>query len=136
MAKKKIWASGNLENPKHKVPENFKMHVQEKSNFFIESELKREHIKPPPKDEIFNYIVDIYSKWYKSYFYFYAKYHCSARNSISDFFEIGVARLEYVGNEHFNLSYMRHTGQWQELYSDLSLDECLENIRNDPHFFP
>jgi len=29
---------------------------------------------------------------------------------------------------------MRHTGQWVELYDALSVDECLQAIRDDPWF--
>lgn len=31
--------------------------------------------------------------------------------------------MEYVGDNKFNLSYMRHTEQWWELYEGLLLDE-------------
>jgi hypothetical protein len=40
------------------------------------------------------------------------------------------------GDERFNLSYMRHTGQWWEIYTELSLDESLDAIRDEPHFLP
>ncbi|MFZ3168330.1 MAG: hypothetical protein WA130_11995 [Candidatus Methanoperedens sp.] len=51
-------------------------------------------------------------------------------------FETKFARLEYAGNSLFNLSYMRHTGQWLEIYTGLSADECLAAIKDDPHFLP
>ncbi len=31
---------------------------------------------------------------------------------------------------------MRYTDQWQEVYRDQTLDECLESIENDPMFMP
>ena len=46
------------------------------------------------------------------------------------------ARMEYTGQDRFNLSYMRHTGKWWEFYEGLSLDECLVVIRDEPHFAP
>ncbi len=101
----------------------------------IESELKPRFVKPPPEDLHWNYIVDISSKWYRSYFYFCAQYRCPAPNCISEFFEVKFARLEYVGKDRFNLSYMRHTEQWWELYTDLPLESCfLDIIRSDPNF--
>jgi hypothetical protein len=133
---KKIWRLLPPKKLKHKVPESVKTYVQEKADHLIQSILKPQHIKPPPKDARLNYIVDIYSKWYQSYFYFCATYRCPFPNRISDFFESRFARLEYVGNEKFSLSYMRHTGQWIELFTNLSLDECLESIRNEPHYLP
>jgi hypothetical protein len=35
-----------------------------------------------------------------------------------------------------NLSYMRHTGQWWEIFRELSLNECIEAINDMPHFTP
>ena len=57
-------------------------------------------------------------------------------NAISPFFEARFARLEYLADDNYNLSYMRHTGQWWEIYRDLSLEECLSAVRDEPHFLP
>ena len=137
MAKRrKTWVFRPPKQPKPKVPDTVKTNVKAKANDLIETILKPNYIKPPSEDECFNYIVDIYSKWYRNYFYFCAKYACPGPNAISPFFETRFARLEYVGHERFNLSYMRHTGQWWEIYTDLSLDESLTAIKNEPHFLP
>jgi hypothetical protein len=136
MATKKIWMYRPPRRPKQKLPERMKGHIQEKANGLIESELKPKHITQPAEDQHLNYIVDIYAKWYQNYLHFCAKYRCPAPGCIEEFFEIRFARMEYVGFDRFNLSYMRHTGQWWELYAGLSLDECLEAIRSEPHFRP
>ena len=57
-------------------------------------------------------------------------------NAISPFFEAKSTRMEYTGGGHFNLAYMRYTGQWMELFQDLSLDDCLATIRDNPMFQP
>ena len=49
-------------------------------------------------------------------------------------FETKFARMEYVGNERFNLSYMRHTQKWWEIYQELTITECLKLIVEEPHF--
>ncbi len=134
--KKRTWVFNPKSRSKPKVPDGIKIQVQTRANHLIESELKPKHINPSPIDKEFNYIVDIYSKWYQNYFYFYAKYRCPAPNCISEFFEVTFARLEYIEDNRFDLSYMRHTGQWFELYTELSLDECMEAIRSEPHFLP
>lgn len=118
------------------VPDSVKRMLKEKADEIIETALKPEHIKPPPTDNGFNYLVDIYSKWYRHYFYFCAKYNCPSPNAISPSFEIKFARMEYVGNERFNLSYMRHTEQWWELYQELPMLGCLKLIVEEPHFMP
>jgi hypothetical protein len=133
---KKTWRPRPSRTLKHRVPESVKAHVQEKVDHLIQSVLKPEHIKPPPKNTRFNYIVDIYSKWYHNYLYFCATYRCPPPDALSEFFESRFARLEYAENETFNLSYMRHTGQWIELFTNLTLGECLESIRSEPHYLP
>jgi len=45
---------------------------------------------------------------------------------------VRFARLEYAGDEKFNMAYMRHTGQWWEIFQELTLDECIEEIRTNP----
>ena len=44
--------------------------------------------------------------------------------------------MEYVGDGKFALSFQRHTGQWVELYDALTVDECLNAIKDDPCFVP
>jgi len=121
---------------KPKVSDSVKADVQNKANELVESFLKPEFIKPPPEDAEYNYIVDIYTKWYRSYFYLCAKYCCPAPNCIAEFFETKFARLEYAGNDKFNLAYMRHTEQWCETDQELTLKECPERIRDDSLFQP
>lgn len=134
--KQKMWTWGPAKQPKSKIPENIKRDLETKANDMVESFLKPTYIKPPPKDKDFNYIIDILTKWYRSYFYFCSKYHCPSPNAISPFFEDKFARLEYIGNNCFNLAFMRHTGQWLEIHFNLSIDECLAIIKEDPNFQP
>ncbi|MDP2844659.1 MAG: hypothetical protein Q8N79_01105 [Candidatus Methanoperedens sp.] len=134
--RQKGWFFSPEKPPKPKVPENVKMEVETKAGELVESFLKPNHIKSPPEDERFSYVVDIYTGWYRNYFYFYAKYRCPSPNCIAPFVETKFARLEYVGKGLFNLSYMRHTGQWFEIYTGLSVDECLADVKDDPHFLP
>ena len=111
--------------------------VEEKANKLIANTLKPEHVQPPPPDDVaFNYIVDIYAKWYRHYFYFCAKYACPHPDAVSPSFEAKFARMEYVGGERFHLSFMRYTGQWVQLYVTQMLDECLAAIRDEPFFQP
>ncbi|MBM3238771.1 hypothetical protein FJZ31_20975 [Candidatus Poribacteria bacterium] len=137
MAKKqRRWVYSPPKQTKPKVPESTKEEVEKRAKELVEHKLKPEYIKPPPQDNRFNYIVDLYTKWYRNSFYFCSKYHSPGPNAISPFFESKFARMEYVGDNKFNLSYMRYTGQWLELYEGLSLEECLTAIENEPHFIP
>ena len=118
------------------VPVNLRAEVQRKAEQLIEATLKPRYLKPPPADTQFNYIIDIYTKWYRHYFYFCAKYCVPGPNAMAPDFEAKFARLEYAGHNSFNLSYRRYTEEWIEVYPSLSLDECLNAIRDDPLFQP
>lgn len=45
-------------------------------------------------------------------------------------------RLERIGENVFNLSYFRHTGQWWQVYEGQCLESCLESIKTNPIFYP
>ena len=134
--KQKTWVYSPPKPAKPKVPEAIKAEVDAKATELVNTVLKPAHIKPPRKDERFNYLVDIYTKWYRSYFYSSATYACPGPNALSPSFETKFARMEYVRDDRFNLSYMRHTGDWLEIYQDLSLDQCLATIRDGGPFLP
>ena len=134
--RQKVWVYRPPRPRKVQPSESIKAEVEARANELAETFLKPQSIKPPPEDMRFNYIVDIFTKWYRSYFYFYTRYHCPGSNAISPYFDTKFTRLEYVGNGHFNLSYMRHTGQWWEVYTGLSLDESLQTIKSEVIFQP
>ena len=130
-----VWGYKPPRADKPKVPVGIKASVEREATELVETVLKPSYVKTQPGEELFNYVVDIYTKWYGNYFYFCAKYCCPGPNALSPCFDSNFARMEYVGGgARFNLSFMRHTGQWTEIYHNVSLDECLEAIRNDQWF--
>ena len=122
-------------SPKPKIPDLIKEEIAAESRKLVDT-LRVQHIKPPPEGVDFSYVTEIYVKWYRNSLYFCAQYCCRASNCIAPSFETKFARIEYISNGRFNLSYMRHTGKWCEMYLGLSLAECLESIRTEPHFMP
>jgi hypothetical protein len=80
--------------------------------------------------------VDISTKWRGRCFYLIARYACPGPNAISPFFEVGFVRLEYLSNGHFNVAYMRHTGNWWKVRADMTLANALQAIWNEPIFHP
>ena len=134
---KKQWVyAPQKQRTSKQVPDSFKKKVKQQADELIESVLKSKYIKPPPENHEFNYLVDIFSKWYRHYFYFCSKYNSPESTAFSPSFEMKIARLEYVCDNNFKLAYMRHTEQWFEIYDGLSLEKCLEVIENDPSFMP
>ena len=103
------WAMYPRKTSTSPLPESLKMEVTTKANELIEAELKPKNIQPPPENPQFNYIVNIYGKWYQKAFYFSAEYRVAGPNPIEPSFEVKFARMQYAGNNRFHLSYMRHT---------------------------
>jgi hypothetical protein len=118
------------------VPDSIKAEVEAKAKELVQSYLQPTFIEPPPEDAKWNYIINIFTKWRGSNFYFCSTYACPGPNAISPTFETTFARMKYVGNGKFNLAYMRHTENWEEVFQGLSLDDCLQMIRDVGTFQP
>jgi hypothetical protein len=113
-----------------------KAQVGTKAQELIDKVLKPRHVKPPPEDARFNYISDITLKWHGSTLFLVAVYAWPGPIALSPSFESRFARLKPAAGGHFDLDFMRHTGQWVPLHQGLTLDQCLEAIRDDPWFTP
>lgn len=133
---RKAWVYAPKKPTPPKVPEALKHEVETKANALIESVLKPIHVQPPPEDPQFNYIESLYTKWYHSYFYFCAHYIVAGPHAMMPSFEHKFARLTYLGGARFSLAAARYTGEWIEIFPDLTLDECLDAVRDDPWFHP
>jgi hypothetical protein len=73
MAKKKsgyqwTWAPSKILKPK--VPDDLKKEVQTKADDLVAKVLRGEYIKPPLKTPRWNYPIELWTKWYRSFFYF------------------------------------------------------------------
>jgi hypothetical protein len=121
---------------KPKVPDALKTKVQDRANQLVEEFLKPNFIKKPPKKPRWNYIIDIHTKWHRSFFYFIATFRSPGPTAITPTFEAPFTRLEYVGKNRFNMAYMRHTGEWWAIRTGLSLAKCLDAIRDEGIFQP
>ena len=133
---KKGWVYSPRKQSKPKVSDSLKQAVKTKADELVETVLIPQYVKPPPEDNDFNYLVNIYTKWYRHYFYFCSTYNVRGPNATAPSFEDKFARLEYVSADSFNLAFMRYTGQWVEIAYNISLDEALEMIKDDGLFQP
>lgn len=136
MKKQKSWCFAPNKAQKVKVPEKVRVEVEVKARELVDSFLKPIYIKKAPSDGCSLYTDDIYTKWYRNYFYFCSKEVVGRKDMKSVFLETKFARLEYIGDGLFNLSYMRHTGKWLEIYASTSLEECLIAVKDDYRFIP
>jgi hypothetical protein len=133
---KKSWAYRPRKHSKSKVPDTVKQTLKAKADELVKTVLMPQHVKPPSPDNDLNYVANIYTKWYRHYFYFCTTYNVRGPHATAPSFEAKFARLEYVSADSFNLAFMRYTGQWVEIAYDISFDEALEMIQDDPLFHP
>ncbi len=139
MAKqKKRWAYTPPKKSKSKVPETLKAELAEKAKKLIEVTFKPYRLKldENAKEHGWNYVVEMYTKWWRNYFYFCSKYHCPSPHALSEYFDECFTRMEYVGGRQFNLAYKRHTEQWWEVFQELTVEECFEMIEGNQIFWP
>jgi len=138
MAKKlrKTWVYTLKKSPTEKVPVDLKAAGTAEASELIEKVLKPKHVQPPPKKPRFNYVIDVWSKWHGSYFYFGATYASPGPNAMSPTFETKFVRLEYIGGRQFALAYLRHTEKWFTVYPRITLAKCLEVIGSGELFQP
>src|SRR5262249_29391214 len=138
MARKQplTWIAKPRKPTKSAIPKVLKVQVDTKAKVLVETVLKPRFVQPPPKKPRFNYLIDVAAKWDGSSHYFVSTYACPGPTAISPTFEAKFARMEYVGNGKFSLSFMRHTGKWAVPPERISLDECLDAIQHDFWFQP
>ncbi|MFT4972984.1 MAG: hypothetical protein ACI9XO_004654 [Paraglaciecola sp.] len=110
-----------------------KRSITEQNQPLIE-ELKQK-LQPIPEPQKFNHCIDIFSKWRGNYFYIMQKYKVG-EVGIKPHFDIGLARLEFYGENCFNLAYFRHTGKWEPLfmYEEITFEEAKKAILEDGMF--
>ncbi|NQV01519.1 MAG: hypothetical protein HQ542_02655 [Bacteroidia bacterium] len=134
MKKQKAWVQirpGYFRKP---ISEFEKQKITDGCQPLVE-QFKIQYIRSNP-DKQFNYLIDIYTRWRGNYLYFCEKYKSEGENRIADEFEVKFVRLEYIGRDKFKLSYFRHTEQWFQVATDLTLQDCLDMMREIPTFQP
>lgn len=131
----RMWMYAPGKAKREKLPESLKAEVEKEAEALMQ-EWRLRYIKEPPKEKRFNYIEELYTKWYRNYFYFCARYACPGPEAISPHFEVRFTRLEYIGDGLLNLAFMRHTGQWVEVETELSVAKCFQSIRGDGFYHP
>lgn len=130
MAKCKDYILGYAPDRRRKVTmfDFQKKEIQTKADDFVKKVLAPMYIQPPPKNPEFNYPVELWTKWYRGLFYFGSTWVSPFPDQTTSTFEVRFARLEYVGDNHFNVAYFRHSKEWCTVFTDLTLDECLQSI--------
>ncbi len=132
--RKKTWTYGpaKLKKTRPKAPEELIEYLQKKGDEIVEKIFKPKYLLPVYEEQTLNQIVDIYTKWYRNCFYFCVKYKCPP-DAHRQSFENKFVRLEYLGNDEFQYSHMRHNGKWNPTFK-MTTDKCLKHVTSEVPF--
>ncbi len=139
MAKKKkkapkMWVLSESKPIKPPIPEAEKKDTEARCQALLEK-MRGKWVQPP--QEKWGYIAEVYGKWYRSYYYFCALYRYPPdQGYIQSEMEVKSTRLEYADPGRFHLAYFRHTGQWWQVYENLPLENCLQEVETNSIFWP
>lgn len=103
---------------------------------FIAEVLKPRFLPEIRPTKEFNYPVAICGKWHGNKYRFVTRYRSDDPRSYAPEFDAPFARLEYVSQDRFDLSWHRHTGEWFCLHRGVSLSEAQHLIESEPYFVP
>ena len=81
-----------------------------------------------------NQCIRVFTKWWRNFFYVMQEYKCPPEGYTAPGFELGLSRMEFRGEDSFEIAYFRHTGQWWVVAKGLTLEECVKAIEQDPWF--
>jgi hypothetical protein len=117
------------------VPEHEKQMVIAACDRFIHEVLQPRFLPEIVPTEL-NYPVGIYGKWHGSRFRFVQRFRSGRADAAGSEFDAPFARIEWVAPGLFDLSYYRHTGEWQKIFERVSLNEALHLIETDTFLQP
>lgn len=93
-----------------------------------------DRLPPLEEPQVHNQCISVFTKWWRNFFYVMQEYKCPADRGTAAGFEIGLSRMEFLGEDAFNLACQRHTEQWWVIGEGWSLEECLKAVEQDPIF--
>jgi hypothetical protein len=133
-SRNRVWASSTRKPSPPKPPEALKQRVQEQGDRLVDEVLKQRFVREGPEHPGYNYVVNVFTRWFRSWFYLCAEWRSPSPDALSEGFETRFARLEYAGGDRFDLAFMRYTGEWITVYDSMTAEEALAAVRDDPFF--
>lgn len=125
MANKKTWLPTKPKPlPKPKVEENLRPEIDSKIAPIVAT-LKKRHCKKS-KSKLVNWPDDVFTRWHRNALYIVVVMRTP--HGRPGTFESHAAKMEYAGNNKFNLAVPMRRG-WNTFLRDASLEECLKDIQ-------
>ncbi len=88
----------------------------------------------------FNYPVGIHGRWHGGKYRFIQRLCSGFPDNLGEEFDAPFARLDHDEHSHgevrFHVMWHRHTGQWFQMFSSLTLEEALATIEENTMLHP
>lgn len=100
----------------------------------------RDFLKPRFLPQIrpteWNYVVDIHGAWAAGRYRFMQRYRSGWADNLGEEFNAPFARIDRMGQDRFDIYWMRHTGKWWRLHADVTFAKALHLLETDGHLHP
>jgi hypothetical protein len=101
----------------------------------IVADLKQKHLREIRPASGRNYPVDIRGRWRGENYSFVVRFRSGFPENEGEEYEVPFARVDHF-NGRFAVQWMRHTGRWWCLRSELTLEEALHMLETEPVLRP
>ena len=104
------------------------------------AEVLKPRFLPEIRPTQFNYCVDIKGKWRGSQYSFIQRYRSGRAPNLGEEWDSPFTRLDHadhvLSEQRFDIMWMRHTGKWWPLHSEVTLEDALRLIEEDEMLWP
>ena len=135
MARKKQWMR-TTRAPQLAPPDELeKAVIVAACEAFIRDVLKPRFL-PEIKPTEWNYVIDIHGAWAAGRYRFMQRYRSGIEDNRGEEFDAPFARIDRMGQDRFDIYWMRHTGKWWRLHVGVTLAEALRILETDGVLHP
>ena len=96
----------------------------------------RPRFLPEIRPTEWNYVVDIHGAWAAGRYRFMQRYRSGMEHNRGEEFDAPFARIDRMGQDRFDIYWMRHTGKWWRLHAGVTLAEALRILETDSVLHP
>jgi len=96
----------------------------------------RPRFLPEIRPTEWSYVIDIHGAWAAGRYRFIQRYRSGMEHNPGEEFDAPFARIDRMGQDHFDIHWMRHTGTWWRLHTGMTLVEALRILETDGILHP
>lgn len=135
MARKKRWVKPAPAIRAVAIDDLEKQAVIAACETFIRDVLKPRFL-PEIRPTEWNYVIRIHGAWAAGRYRFIQRYRSGMEHNRGEEFDAPFARIDRIGQDRFDIYWMRHTGKWRRLHAGVTFVEALRILETDGILHP